>query len=90
MYCASLGERARWMLRGSAGIPDILAAFVEPNDPAVGKLLHLTSDQLRKAGKPDSLEGYQTPGKTPVWEQAEALWRDLFAGHSLREPTPVL
>jgi hypothetical protein len=62
---------------GSAGIPDILAAFVEPNDPAVGKLLHLTSDQLRKAGKPDSLEGYQTPGKTRVWEQVEALWRAI-------------
>src|SRR5580658_5320709 len=62
---------------GSAGIPDILAAFVEPNDPAVGKLLHLTSDQLRKVGKPDSLEGYQTPGKTRVWEQVEALWRAI-------------
>ena len=35
------------------GIPDILAAFVEPNDPAVGKLLRLTSDQLRMAAKPD-------------------------------------
>ena len=62
---------------GSAGIPDILAAFVEPNDPAVGKLLHLTSDHLRMAGKPDGLEGYQATNKSRIWEQVEALWRAI-------------
>jgi hypothetical protein len=60
---------------GSEGIPDILAAFVEPNDPAVAKLLRLTSDKLRTAGKPDGLEGYQAPNKQRVWDQVEALWR---------------
>ena len=60
---------------GSEGIPDILAAFVEPNDPTVAKLLHLTSDQLRVAGKPDGLEGYQASSKGRVWEQVESLWR---------------
>jgi hypothetical protein len=62
---------------GSGGIPDILAAFVEPNDPAIGKLLHLTSDYLRTAGKPDSLEGYQATSKGRIWEQVEALWRAI-------------
>lgn len=60
---------------GSAGIPDILAAFVEPNDPAIATLLRLTSDHLRMAGKPDGLEGYQAASKTRIWEQVEALWR---------------
>ena len=62
---------------GSAGIPDILAAFVEPNDPAIATLLRLTSDHLRMAGKPDGLEGYQTASKARVWEQVEALWRTV-------------
>jgi hypothetical protein len=62
---------------GSGGIPDILAAFVEPNDPAIGKLLHLTSDHLRTAGKPDGLEGYQATSKGRIWEQVEALWRAI-------------
>lgn len=60
---------------GSGGIPDILAAFVEPNDPAIATLLRLTSDHLRKAKKPDGLEGYQATSKARIWEQVEALWR---------------
>jgi very-short-patch-repair endonuclease len=62
---------------GSAGIPDILAAFVEPNDPTVSKLLHLTSDHLRTTGKPDGLEGYRAKTKARIWEQVEALWRAI-------------
>ena len=60
---------------GSGGIPDILAAFVEPNDPAIATLLRVTSDHLRMAGKPDGLEGYQAASKARIWEQVEALWR---------------
>jgi hypothetical protein len=62
---------------GSGGIPDILAAFVEPNDSTIGKLLHLTSGHLRTAGKPDGLEGYQATNKGRIWEQVEALWRAI-------------
>ena len=64
---------------GSAGIPDILAAFVEPNDPAIATLLKMTSDHLRMAGRPDGLEGYQAPSKGRIWEQIEALWRAVAA-----------
>jgi len=60
---------------GSVEIPDILAAFVESNDPAVAKILHLASDQLRAQGRADGLEGYQATTKARIWEQAEALWR---------------
>ena len=58
---------------GTLGIPDILAAFVQPNDPAVASILHAASDLLRASGKLDSFEGYQG-NKTRVWEQAQALW----------------
>ncbi|WP_198384763.1 DUF3320 domain-containing protein [Roseomonas sp. KE2513] len=60
---------------GAEGIPDLLAAYVEPNDPAVARILRLASDNLRARGKPDGLEGYQQGRKPRVWEQAEALWR---------------
>ena len=59
---------------GSNTIPDILAAFVEPNDPAVARIIHTASDLLRRSGKTDSLEGYQSGRKQRVWEQAAALW----------------
>lgn len=44
---------------GTAGIPDILAAFVQPNDPAVARIIRVASDLLRAGGKKDSFEGYQ-------------------------------
>ncbi len=58
---------------GTAGIPDILAAFVQPNDPAVARIIHDASDLLRASGKMDSFEGYQG-SKTRVWEQVQAIW----------------
>lgn len=58
---------------GTLGIPDILAAFVQPNDPAVAGVLHAASDLLRAEHKVDSFEGYQG-NKTRVWEQAQAIW----------------
>ena len=71
---------------GTAGIPDILAAFVQPNDPAVARILHQASDLLRAGGKTDSFEGYQGT-KTRVWEQAQAIW-NAVCGMDLRYVTP--
>jgi hypothetical protein len=64
---------------GSAAVPDLLAAFVEPNDPAVPRILHHASDLLRAQGKPDSLEGYQSGSKARLWEQIAALWSAVCA-----------
>ena len=58
---------------GTAGLPDILAAFVQPNDPAVARIARDASDLLRASGRPDSLEGYQG-SKARVWDQAQAIW----------------
>ncbi|NHN85945.1 DUF3320 domain-containing protein [Acetobacter musti] len=63
---------------GLSGIPDILAAFVLPNDPAVARILRSASSILRDAGKTHSLEGYQG-SKTRVWEQAQAIWCAICA-----------
>lgn len=61
---------------GTLGIPDILAAFVQPNDPAVASIIHAASDLLRAHNRNDSFEGYQG-NKTRVWEQAQAVWNAI-------------
>jgi very-short-patch-repair endonuclease len=66
-----LMARCQW---GGVGFfPEIAAAFVQPNDPAVGRLLGKAIDILQFNGKPPSLVGYQR-GKKGVWEQLAALW----------------
>ena len=58
---------------GARVVPDILAAFVQPNQPAVAQILRQASDLLRAANQVDSLEGYQG-NKQRVWAQAQAVW----------------
>ena len=58
---------------GCSSIPDILAAFVQPNDPAVSRIVREASNLLRAGNKPDGMEGYQG-NKARVWEQAQAIW----------------
>lgn len=59
---------------GSAYMPELLAAFSMPNDPAVDRLLHEASLVLRRAGRPDGIDGYQTGSRQRVWEIASAIW----------------
>ncbi|MFT9359651.1 DUF4011 domain-containing protein [Acetobacter okinawensis] len=63
---------------GLSGVPDILAAFVLPNDPAIARILRSASEILRQAGQSPSLEGYQGD-KARVWAQAQALWCAICA-----------
>jgi hypothetical protein len=55
-------------------LPEIFAAFVEPNDPAVSKILRLTSNKLAEAGLTSSLEGYQLKNPKRVATIISALW----------------
>lgn len=60
---------------GGAGyMPELLAAFSMPNDPAVDRVLRDASLVLRKAGKPDKLDGYQSGSRQRVWEIASAIY----------------
>lgn len=59
---------------GSGVMPELLAAFIQPNDPAVARLLGLASDLLRQAGRRHSLEGYQMGTRERPWEIAAAIW----------------
>ncbi len=60
---------------GGAGyMPELLAAFCTPNDPAVDRILHSAAMLLRKGGKPDALDGYRSGSRKRVWETASAIY----------------
>ncbi len=72
---------------GAGSMPDLLAAFVQPNDPAIDRVLRAASDVLRRAGRPDGLDGYQGQSRQRVWELASALW-SAVCGAGLRYVLP--
>ena len=60
---------------GGAGyMPELLAAFCMPNDPIVDRILHDSGKILRRAGKPDSIDGYESRSRQRVWEIAGAIY----------------
>ncbi|MCG7928936.1 MAG: DUF3320 domain-containing protein [Candidatus Thiodiazotropha lotti] len=60
---------------GGAGyMPELLASFSMPNDPAVDRVLREASLILRKAGKPDGIDGYKGGSRQRVWEIASAIY----------------
>ena len=58
---------------GLSHLPDLVAAFVQPNELAIDRLLKQTAQVLRDAGKNPALNGYQGGAKR-AWELASALW----------------
>jgi very-short-patch-repair endonuclease len=60
---------------GGAGyMPELLAAFSMPNDPAIDRVLRDASLILRKAGKSDGIDGYKSRSRERVWEVATAIY----------------
>ena len=60
---------------GGAGfMPELLAAFSIPNDPAIDQVLHHASVVLRRAGKPDGIDGYRSGSRERVWEITSAIY----------------
>lgn len=43
---------------GLSSLPDMIAAFVQPNEQAVERVLKQAAEVLRKAGKPGGINGY--------------------------------
>ena len=69
--CLELLPRNQW--GGLSHLPDLVAAFVQPNDPAVDRLLKRTAEVLRHNGRDPALDGY-AGGARRAWELASALW----------------
>ena len=59
-------------------LPDMVAAFVQPNEPAVERLLKQAADILRKNGKHPALDGYRG-GNKRAWELSSAIWSAVAA-----------
>ncbi len=59
---------------GLSHLPDMVAAFVQPNDPAVDKVLKKVAELLREHGKDAALDGYKQGGSKRAWELAGATW----------------
>ena len=70
----SIVALARHEWGGSVSTPELLAAFVTPNDPGVAEILRNASNILREGGRNPSLEGYQSQSRARVWEIASAIW----------------
>jgi hypothetical protein len=64
--------RTEW--GGLSAMPELLAAFCMPNDPAVDRVLKGASEVLRRAGKKDAIDGYEGRSRSRTWELASAIW----------------
>jgi very-short-patch-repair endonuclease len=61
---------------GISTAPELIAAFVRPNDPTVDAILRNAAEKLRANGRDTALDGYRG-GKARAWEVAEAIWAAL-------------
>ena len=62
---------------GLSTAPELIAAFVRPNDPSVDAILRNAAEKLRRAGRNSALDGYRSRTKARAWELAEAIWAAL-------------
>lgn len=62
---------------GLATAPELVAAFVRPNDRSIDVILRNAAEKLRQAGRDASLDGYRSRKKLRAWEVAEAIWAAL-------------
>lgn len=70
-HVVELLARNQWGGIGYA--PEMVAAFVQPNDPAVDHVLKAAAQALQASGKSASIDGY-THGAKRAWELASGIW----------------
>lgn len=64
---------------GAHHMPELLAAFVTPNDPAVSRLLKDAANILQSSGRNSAIDGYESKSRSRVWELASAIWAAISA-----------
>ena len=64
---------------GARALPELLAAFSLPNDPAVDRMIFQAGELLAKAGGDRSMNGYQSKNREDVWAQISALYSAIGA-----------
>jgi len=90
---------------GAAYMPELLAAFIMPNDPVISTIIKSAGESLRSAGEQPYIDGYQSRQRTRVWQITSAIWsaissrRLVYAeppasfekqGQKIRTPSEVL
>jgi len=95
---------ARNQWGGIGKLPEMVAAFVQPNDPAVDRLLKGAALSLQAADKSGSIDGY-THGSKRAWELTSAIWAAVLqrklnyslppasfehTGQKVRSPSQIL
>ncbi len=64
---------------GTRSLPELLAAFCMPNNPAVDVLVGKASKLLRASHPELSMDGYQSKSRDVVWKQVSALYSAIAA-----------
>ena len=59
---------------GATSAPELIAAFVRPNDAAVDVVLRKAATKLERAKRLSAMDGYSQGKKSRIWEVAEAIW----------------
>jgi very-short-patch-repair endonuclease len=72
---------------GTRALPELLAAFSMPNNPAVDVLVGKASRLLRSSHHELSMDGYQSKSRDAVWKQVSALY-SAIAAESLQYTEP--
>lgn len=95
---------ARNQWGGIGHLPEMVAAFVQPNDQSVDRLLKGVAQALQSSGKSGSIDGY-THGAKRAWELASGIWTSVLqrklnyalppasfehTGQKVRSPSQVL
>lgn len=68
---------ARNQWGGIGYTPEMVVAFVQPNDPAVDHILKAAAQALQASGKSGSIDGY-THGAKRAWELASGIWTAIL------------
>lgn len=74
---------------GASYMPELLAAFVMPNDPAVSTLLKEAGEVLRSAGENCSIDGYQSKQRKRVWQIVSAIWSAISSRRLIYASPPA-
>ena len=66
---------------GSRGLPELLAAFSLPNNPAVDRLIYQAGQLLEQVRPGQAMSGYQSKNRDDVWAQMSALYSAVAAAN---------
>lgn len=95
---------ARNQWGGIGQLPEMVAAFVQPNAPAIDRLLKGAAQALEATGKSGAINGY-SEGAKRAWELTSAIWTSVqkqklnyalppasfeMTGQKIRSPDQVL